>query len=164
MTGEFAILPSVWLLVGPKSPARYLEQGYNSCEESGTWLKSISAVDLLQFGLDCDWWICHSPSCPSFMTLRCCECTMFGLRSLRRYLDESFKSRDELVTWLNPIYVLLIDKLVWTLIHIQASGESPVNQAPPDVILGLCVAVKDFWLARSIREENCLKGDCVGRI
>ena len=75
--------------IGYRSSGRYLHQRFKSRDQFGTWLKSISAIDLLQIGLERHWWKIHPPSSLNFTSLSCCRTAWFGYRSSGRYLYQS---------------------------------------------------------------------------
>ena len=113
-------------LVGSSSSKRYFHQCLKSRDQSGTRLKSISAVYLLQFDQDRDWWIFHPPSCSRFVTLNFCKSTRVGSRSLWRYLYQSLKYRYQsgiLLKSISSIYFLQIGMdHHWWNIHLSCSS------------------------------------------
>ena len=74
-------------------------------------MKPISALNLSRTALNSPWWNSHPPSFSSFEILRCCKSTLVGSRSSRRYLHQSFKSRDQSRTWLELIPTIYLLQL-----------------------------------------------------
>ena len=92
----------------PTHSKRYLHQSSKSRDQSGTWLMSISAIEIVQIGLDRHPWNIHAPSFSSFSTLSFCKTTMGSPRHSKRYLHQSSKSRDQSGTWLMSISAIEI--------------------------------------------------------
>ena len=104
---SFATLSSCkTTMVCSRSLQKYLDQSYESRDQSGTLLKSISVIDWLQLGRGHYPWYIHPPSFSSFANLSSCKTTTVCSRSLGKYLDQSYKSGDQSGTLLKSISVI----------------------------------------------------------
>ena len=90
-------------VLGSRSYARYSSQSWVHRVQSGTLLKTISAIDILKSGQDRHPWYFHPPSFSCFWTLSCCEITVVGSKSSAWYSYQSYESRVQAGTLLNTI-------------------------------------------------------------